>query len=155
MHRGRMPTSDRAMAQASNSADGGRRGEILLVEDRTEVRQGLAQLLEMHGFLVIEAADADRAMHELEAQPRGFALVLLDLLLDGAMSGVEFRRQQLANPQLADVPTIVITASDIAPNERARLKAVGWLEKPFRFDVLLEMVKRHVVSEGSGLLTAD
>ena len=147
--------SDRAMAQASNSADGGRRGEILLVEDRTEVRQGLAQLLEMHGFLVIEAADADRAMRELEAQPRGFALVLLDLLLDGAMSGVEFRRQQLANPQLADVPTIVITASDIAPNERARLKAVGWLEKPFRFDVLLEMVKRHVVSEGSGLLTAD
>src|SRR4051812_26660621 len=155
MHRGTMPTSDRAMAQVQNSAEGIRRGEILLIEDRPEVRQGLAQLLEMHGFLVTEAPDADRAMRELEAQPRGFALVLLDLLLDGAMSGIEFRKQQLANPQLADVPTIVITASDIAPNERARLKAVGWLEKPFRFDVLLEMVKRHVISEGSGLLAAD
>ena len=143
------------MAQVSNSADGVRRGEILLIEDRTEVRQGLAQLLEMHGFLVTEAKDANHAMRELEAQPHGFALVLLDLLLDGAMSGVEFRKQLLANPQFADVPTIVITASDIAPNERARLKAVGWLEKPFRFDVLLEMVKRHVVSEGSGLLAAD
>ena len=143
------------MAQVQKSAEGIRRGEILLIEDRPEVRQGLAQLLEMHGFLVTEAPDADRAMRELEAQPRGFALVLLDLLLDGAMSGVEFRKQQLANPQLAEVPTIVITASDIAPNERARLKAVGWLEKPFRFDVLLEMVKRHVISEGSGLLAAD
>jgi len=143
------------MAQVYNSADGVRRGEILLVEDRTEVRQGLAQLLEMHGFIVTEAADANRAMRELQAQPCGFALVLLDLLLDGAMSGVEFRKQQLANPQLADVPTIVITASDIPPNERARLKAVGWLEKPFRFDVLLEMVKRHVASERSGFLAAD
>ena len=155
MHHGRTPSSDRAMAQVSNSAEGVRRGEILLIEDRTEVRQGLAQLLEMYGFLVTEAADANHAMRELEAQPRGFALVLLDLLLDGAMSGVEFRKQQLANPELAGVPTIVITASDIAPSERARMKAAGWLEKPFRFDVLLEMVKRHVLSEGSGLLAAD
>ena len=143
------------MAQLSSSAAHVRRGEILLIEDRVEVRQGLAQLLEMHGFLVTEAPDGNHAMRELEAQPDGFALVLLDLLLDGAMGGVEFRKKQLANPQLAGVPTIVITASDIAPNERARLKAVGWLEKPFRFDVLLELVKRHVVSEGSGLLTAD
>jgi hypothetical protein len=27
-----------------------RRGAILVVEDRDDVRQGLAQLLEMHGF---------------------------------------------------------------------------------------------------------
>ena len=142
------------MAQVAD-VDGVRRGEILLVEDRTEVRQGLAQLLEMHGFLVTEAADATHAMRELEAQPRGFALVLLDLLLDGSMSGIDFRKQQLAHPELAKVPTIVITASDVPPNERARLRAVGWLEKPFRFDVLLEMVRRYVASEGTGLLAAD
>jgi CheY-like chemotaxis protein len=142
------------MAQLSTSAAGvaTRRGEILLVEDRAEVRQGLAQLLEMHGFLVTEAADADRALRELTAQPDGFALILLDLLLDGAMSGIDFRRHQLANPRLASVPTIVITASEIAPNERARLRASGWLEKPFRFDALLEMVKRHVAAGASGLL---
>ena len=52
-------------------------------------------------------------------------------------------------------PTIVITASEIPPNERARLRADGWLEKPFRFDTLLDMVRQHVVSEGSGLIAAD
>jgi DNA-binding response OmpR family regulator len=147
------------MAQASSPAvtpaASIRRGEILLVEDRDEVRQGLAQLLEMHGFLVIEAADADHAMREMVAQPDGFALVVLDLLLNGAMTGMDFRKRQLAHPQLAVVPTIVITASEIPPNDRARLRADGWLEKPFRFDTLLEMVKRHVVSERSGLLAAD
>src|SRR4051812_28613709 len=135
------------MEQVSPGADaGGRRGEILLIEDRDEVRQGLAQLLEMHGFLVTEAANADLGLRELAAQPDGFALILLDLLLDGAMSGIDFRRRQLADPQLASVPTIVITASEIAPNERARLRAAGWLEKPFRFDALLAMVKRHVAA---------
>ena len=40
-------------------------GEILLIEDRNEVRQGLAQLLELHGYMVTEVADADRGMREL------------------------------------------------------------------------------------------
>jgi len=33
-----------------------RRGAILVVEDRDDVRQGLAQLLELHGFVVVDAA---------------------------------------------------------------------------------------------------
>jgi CheY-like chemotaxis protein len=132
-----------------------RRGEILLIEDRDDVREGLAQLLELHGFMVTEAADGDRGIRELTAQPQAFALVLLDLLLGDSMGGVDFRLRQLGNPQLADVPTIVITASEVAADDRTPLHPAGWLEKPFRFDTLLELVKRYVVAEGSGRLTAD
>ena len=71
------------------------------------------------------------------------------------MGGVDFRLRQLGNPQLADVPTIVITATEMAANDRAPLHPAGWLEKPFRFDTLLELVKRYVVAEASGRLTAD
>jgi len=35
--------------------------------------------------------------------------------------------------------------------ERAALKPEAWVEKPYRFDELLEMVRRYVVSEGSAL----
>ena len=140
------------MAQEMSVA---RRGEILLIEDRDDVREGLAQLLELHGFMVIEAADGDRGIRELTAQPQAFALVLLDLLLGDSMGGVDFRLRQLGNPQLADVPTIVITASEVAADDRTPLHPAGWLEKPFRFDTLLELVKRYVVAEGSGRLTAD
>ena len=69
---------ERPMAQEMSVA---RRGEILLIEDREDVREGLAQLLELHGFMVTEAADGDRGIRELTAQPQAFALVLLDLLL--------------------------------------------------------------------------
>ena len=132
-----------------------RRGEILLIEDREDVREGLAQLLELHGFMVTEAADGERGIRELTAQPQAFALVLLDLLLGDSMGGVDFRLRQLGDPQLADVPTIVITATEVAADDRAPLHPEGWLEKPFRFDALLELVKRYVVAEASGRLAAD
>ena len=138
------------MAQVMSPAP--RRGEILLIEDRDDVREGLAQLLELHGFLVTDVPDAERGMRELAAQPHGFALIVLDLLLPGSLNGVEFRHRQLAEPQLSAVPTIVITASEVAVDDRACLHADGWLEKPFRFESLLELVKRHVVQEGQGLL---
>ena len=80
------------MAQVMSVA---RRGEILLIEDREDVREGLAQLLELHGFMVTEAADGDRGIRELTAQPQAFALVLLDLLLGDSMGGVDFRLRQL------------------------------------------------------------
>jgi CheY-like chemotaxis protein len=132
-----------------------RRGEILLIEDREDVREGLAQLLELHGFMVTEAADGDRGIRELTAQPQAFALVLLDLLLGDSMGGVDYRPRQRGEPQLADVPTIVITATEVAADDRAPLHPEGWLEKPFRFDTLLELVKRYVVAEASGRLAAD
>jgi DNA-binding response OmpR family regulator len=132
-----------------------RRGEILLIEDRDDVREGLSQLLEMHGFMVTEVPDAEHGLGELAAQPHGFALIVLDLLLPGSVGGTGFRARQLADPQLAPIPTIVITASDVEVIERSRLRADGWLDKPFRFDSLLELVKRYVIPEGQGLIAAD
>ena len=67
-----------------------RRGEILLIEDCTEVREGLAQLLELHGYMVTEFADGERGMRELATQPQAFALVILDLMLGESMAGMEF-----------------------------------------------------------------
>jgi CheY-like chemotaxis protein len=131
--------------------DGPRRGTILVVEDRDDVRQGVAQLLELHGFLVADAGDGEDALRQLAADPEGFALVLLDLALPGAVSGRDIRMRQLADPALARVPTIVVTASHLDQQSRVDLLPNAWLDKPFRFDDLLELVRRHVVSEGSAL----
>lgn len=128
-----------------------RRGAVLVVEDRDDVRQGMAQLLELHGFLVSDARDGDEALRQLTSEPDGFALILLDLVLPGGISGRDVRTRQLADPILAGVPTIVVTASDPGEGERVELRADGWLEKPFPFDALLHLVKRYVVSEGSAL----
>ena len=107
-------------AQPSDVAP--RRGAVLVVEDRDDVRQGMAQLLELHGFLVEDARDAEEALSQLHAEPNGFALILLDLLLPGGVNGWDFRKRQLADPTLADIPTVVITAINVDQEERSALR---------------------------------
>lgn len=128
-----------------------RRGAILVVEDRDDVRQGLAQLLELHGFLVSDARDGEDALRQLRSDPEGFALMLLDLMLPGTVSGLQLRQQQLSDPALKAVPTIIVTGSDLDHDGRLSLQPDAWLDKPFSFQDLLELVRRYVVSEGSVL----
>lgn len=128
-----------------------RRGAILVVEDREDVRQGLVQLLELHGFLVADASTGDEALALLRDDPDGFALILLDLLLPGTTDGREVRLQQLADSHLAVLPTIVMTASELPQAEREQLRPTAWLEKPFRFDHLLQIVQQFVAPEGHPL----
>lgn len=129
-----------------------RRGAILVVEDRDDVRQGLAQLLEMHGFLVCDAATAEEAIGHLAADPEGIALILLDLMLAGSAGGREVRARQLADARLAAIPTIVATASEADLRARAQLQPAAWLEKPFRFDDLLDLVKQYVTPERGAMI---
>ena len=121
-----------------------RRGAILVVEDRDDVRQGMAQLLELHGFLVVDAAAGDQALEHLRTDPNGFALLLLDLRMPGPIDGGDVRRSQLKSPDLAEIPTVVVTATEPDGTVKAQLRADAWIEKPFRFDDLLTIVRQYV-----------
>jgi CheY-like chemotaxis protein len=121
-----------------------RRGAILVVEDRDDVRQGMAQLLELHGFLVVDASAGEQALEQLRTDPQGIALLLLDLRMPGPIDGGDVRRSQLKSPDLAEIPTVVVTASEPDGAAKAQLRADAWIEKPFRFDDLLDVVKRYV-----------
>jgi DNA-binding response OmpR family regulator len=137
------------MAQPSTP----RPGAILLVEDCYDVRIGLAQLLTLNGYRVTDTADGEHAIDELNANPEGFALILLDLLLPGSISGNDVRARQLADPQLATVPTVVVTAFEPEAEAQAVLKPEVWLEKPFRGEQLLSVVRRYVRPDGPGLVS--
>jgi CheY-like chemotaxis protein len=129
------------MVQVSTLA---RRGTILVVEDRDDVRTGLAQLLALHGFVVADAPTGEEALRQLKANPDGFALIVLDLLLPGNVDGAALRQTQLADATLSPIPTIVITGTEPKADERQPLHPDEWLDKPFRFDDLLPLVKRYV-----------
>ena len=137
-------TTTQAFVEGFTPIPVARRGAILVVEDRDDVRQGLAQLLELHGYMVFEAANANEAFAHFESSPRGIALVLLDLLLPGR-SGADIRAAQLADPQLSAIPIIVVSAMERETMDGASLRAAAWLEKPFRCDQLLAEVEKHVI----------
>jgi DNA-binding response OmpR family regulator len=130
-----------------------RRGAVLVIEDRDDVRQGMAQLLELHGFLVVDASRGEQALEHLHTDPQGFALVMLDLMMPGPLTGCDFRSRQVADTQLSEIPTIVVSATEPDPALVDQLRADAWIQKPFRFDDLLATVKRYVTPEAGAMLS--
>jgi len=113
-------------------------GRILVVDDEPMVRQSLGQFLGDEGYTVEEAADgADALARVVEHRPD---VILLDLMMP-VMDGWEFRRQQQADPALAPVPVIVLSALDQA--RASNLEATAFLKKPLDFDRLLSLVRTY------------
>jgi CheY-like chemotaxis protein len=71
-------------------------------------------------------------------QHRRPCVVLLDLMMP-VMDGWTFRERQLADPALAPVPVICVTAV-FNPGEVRRRLDVRCLPKPVDFDLLLDEV---------------
>ena len=112
---------------------------VLIVEDDLDTREMLEQFLEIQGFHVETAENGQRA---LECLGEGCAacVILLDLMMP-VMDGWEFRRQLDADPTLAPVPVIVLSALDRVRS--ANIDAAAFLKKPLDFDRLLDLVRTY------------
>jgi two-component system response regulator MprA len=106
---------------------------VLIVEDDHDIRECMADALEVEGYSVALAANGREALEKLRAGVRP-DLILLDLLMP-VMSGWEFRHEQLADPLLSGIPVVVVSAS--VPGG---LRPDRHLSKPFGVDELLEVV---------------
>jgi CheY-like chemotaxis protein len=114
---------------------------VLVVEDDTDVRETLADLLEAEGYQVARAANGRQALDYLQrARPPG--LILLDLIMP-VMDGHQFRQRQRQDPVLASVPTAVVSAFRPNSDQMAALEPAGWLVKPVDLKALLDIVQRH------------
>ena len=111
---------------------------VLIVEDDEDLREMMAQLLSIEGFKAATVANGREALAYLHANKPD--VILLDLMMP-VMDGWEFRRQQKADPDLAHVPVIVLSALDQA--RAAAVDAAAFLKKPLDFDRLLRLVRQH------------
>jgi CheY-like chemotaxis protein len=111
---------------------------VLIVEDVDTTRQRIADLLRTHGYAVEEAVDGFEALAKVSATH--FDAILLDLVLP-RVNGWEFRATQLRSPQLAQIPTIVMTVHPLHERERYALRSKQVVHKPFENVTLLQAVK--------------
>jgi CheY-like chemotaxis protein len=120
-------------------------GNILIVEDDPDTREMLSTLLSIEGFHTVGAEDGLEALHLLRTvkhrAPDVPCLVLLDLKMP-RLSGNEFRRAQLGDPTVANVPVAVLSgAVDIEQRAKA-LGAVASVAKPIDVELLIDVVRR-------------
>src|SRR5215468_8670338 len=119
------------------------KGSILVVDDESEIREGLELLLKSEGYQVSMAETGQSGMSRLGEQP--FDLLLLDVSLPDR-NGIELlkdiRRQ---DPHL---PVVLITAYGSIEMARAAFKsgAMDYITKPWSNDELLAQVAQAVES---------
>jgi CheY-like chemotaxis protein len=114
---------------------------VMVVEDDSEIRDSLLEILSEAGYQSIGAGNGQEALGRLRALPTLPCLILLDLMMP-VMDGVAFREKQLEDPTLAAIPVVVISAArDLAVTARA-LNAHQHMSKPLDLDVLLELTRR-------------
>ena len=114
---------------------------VLIVEDDDELRDVLIVACELQGCTAIGVSGADEALDRLRGGLRP-GLIVFDLVMPNK-SGWEFRAEQLADPALAAIPSVAMSAAVRGASLRATLQVEALLPKPIDMDVLLELVARY------------
>jgi FixJ family two-component response regulator len=114
---------------------------ISIVDDDLSVRRALSRLVRLAGYAVESFASAREF---LASAPRGrTACLVLDIHLNGGMSGFDLRERLVADG--VTIPTIFITAhGDARTRERVTQSGVaGFLLKPFGDQALLDLIRKE------------
>jgi DNA-binding NtrC family response regulator len=117
------------------------KGSILVVDDESEIREGLELLLSTEGYSTLSAETGEGALTMLEENP--FDLVLLDVALPDR-NGLELLREiRQRDPNLS---VVLITAYGSIDMARAAFKsgAQDYITKPWSNDELLIQVAQAV-----------
>jgi DNA-binding NtrC family response regulator len=119
------------------------KGSILVVDDESEIREGLELLLKTEGYAVSSAENAVSGLSRLEERP--FDLMLLDVSLPDR-NGIDLLRD--VHRQDPHLPIVLITAYGSIEMARAAFKsgALDYITKPWSNDELLAQVAQAVES---------
>jgi DNA-binding NtrC family response regulator len=114
-------------------------GRILVVDDEPLVRWSIAETLRTAGYDVVEAGDADSALHALIEERQPPDAILLDLRLPDCADLHLLETIKLIRP---GTPVVLMTAfgtPELAADARG-LGAYAVLEKPFDLTVLVPLL---------------
>ncbi len=113
---------------------------VVLVEDETNIAEAIRFLLGREGWRVEILANGTAAVEVIQkARPD---LVMLDVMLPGK-SGFEILRELRADPKMADLPILMLTARGQARDrEIAEHAGVSrFMTKPFSNEEMLSAVR--------------
>ncbi|QMN64892.1 response regulator [Citrobacter freundii] len=122
-----VPVQAQVEAVAVHAANSGEK-LVLVLEDEDDVRQTLCEQLHLLGYLTLEAANGEQAMHMLAVSSE-IDIFISDLMLPGGLSGVDVVNHAQAHyPQLS---ILLISGQDLRPAHNPALPDVALLRKPF------------------------
>ena len=111
---------------------------VMIVEDDSDVRESIVEVLEDNEYRVLGAANGKDALEQLRTGERP-CVILLDMMMP-IMDGWEFRTKQQQDPELNEIPIVVLTAHANIEEATSGMAAAASLRKPVKLDSLLATV---------------
>jgi signal transduction histidine kinase/CheY-like chemotaxis protein len=133
--------AEKAVERAPLSHVPGGKEIILVVEDEPALRELVREVLEGHGYQVLEAGSGVEALRVWEAQGRKVDLLLSDIIMPEGMSGRELAEKlHKADPSL---PVILTSgySQDMIERETALDEKIKFFSKPYHPSQLAQAVR--------------
>ena len=119
---------------------------VLVVDDDSDNRETLAQLLEVHGYATSTAADGDVAVQmAVEQQP---GLIILDLVMP-KVGGFEAVTRLKADERTKRVPVVCLTGCTNGRERAIELGFSAYLVKPVGAERLLRVLESLMAPAGT------
>ena len=126
----------------------------LTIDDSITVRNSLAEALRKAGYQVIQAKDGAEGLRQLRNYPN-VDVILCDVEMPG-MNGFEFLKARQQAPEIAAIPTIMLTSRDGSKHRllAEELGAIAYLTKPFLASHVIETVATAIETVSSQPISA-
>lgn len=115
----------------------------MVVEDNTDLRRVLTEILQFEGFTIIGVSSGEDALEKLGETDDAPQLILTDILLDG-IDGCEFLRIVRANADWQHIPVIFLSGQHplqaICGSDTPQPDA--YIEKPFNIAELVQTIRK-------------
>ena len=128
--------------------------KILIVDDDADLRAALKLRLRASSYQTVSAVDGYSAI--TQAQKEKPDLIILDIGLPAGDGFVVLDRLQ-RNPELAEIPVVVLTARDPGSAERRALSlgACAFFQKPADNSALLGVIRARLAQNSTNLDSAS
>jgi CheY-like chemotaxis protein len=117
------------------------KGPILVVEDVPDTLNLVELTLKFKGYQVLTATNGQEALRVIEKERP--ALIITDILMP-RMDGFSLVHRLRIHPETRDIPVIFLSATYVAPEDKAFAIAIGvtkFIEKPIHMEELLRNVE--------------
>lgn len=115
---------------------------VYVVEDDDDIRDSLLEILRESGYVAEGFGDARLALARLRTASPLPGIILLDLTMP-RLDGKSFCVELAADPRIAGIAVVLLSARVDAPETARLLKVAGHLAKPVAFAELLKTVAKY------------
>jgi CheY-like chemotaxis protein len=121
---------------------------VLIIEDEADAAELFAEMMRVSGFRVLKTSSSTPALRLIATEKPD--IIILDIMMPD-VSGLDILRQMRQDPELADIPVVVVSAKSMPADIKIGMEAGAstYLTKPIGFLELKEAVERAMGNQST------